>query len=200
MIFEPVALAGAYLIKLEPHGDERGSFARTMCSKEFAEHGMDFSFVQQNMSVTQFAGTIRGMHYQKPPHSEAKLIRCVRGAVLDVIVDLRAGSPTYMEHASFRLDDENRHQLYIPTGFAHGFQTLADDVEMTYLMSKAHAPGTEAGLRYDDPVLGIDWPLPVAVIADKDLRWPLLRSSGAAIDIVQATVAFEPSLGGAING
>lgn len=193
MIFEPTALAGAYLIKLEPHGDERGSFARTMCSKEFADHGMDFSFVQQNMSVTRVAGTIRGMHYQKPPHSEAKLIRCVRGAVLDVIVDLRDGSPTYGKHAGFRLDDENRHQLYIPVGFAHGFQTLVDDVEMTYLMSKAHAPGTEAGLRYDDPALGIDWPLPVAVIADKDLLWPPLRGHDVSSDIARDTVAFEPS-------
>ena len=192
MIFEPSPLAGACLIRLEPHGDERGCFARTMCSREFADHGLDFGFVQQNMSVTRHAGTIRGMHFQKSPHSEAKLIRCVRGAVLDVIVDLRTDSPTYLQHASFRLDDENRHQLFIPVGFAHGFQTLVDHVEMTYLMSKAHAPGTEGGMRYDDPVLGIDWPLPVRVIADKDLRWPPLQGRGASTTVGDDAVAFEP--------
>jgi dTDP-4-dehydrorhamnose 3,5-epimerase len=195
MIFEPSALAGAYLIRLEPHRDERGSFARTMCHWEFAERGLDVSFVQQNMSTTRYSGTIRGMHIQKTPHCEAKLIRCVHGAVLDVIIDLRVGSPTYLQHASFRLDDENQHQLYIPAGFAHGFQTLVDNVEMTYLMSQRYIPGAEAGLRYDDPALAIAWPLPASVVADKDRTWPLVQSASASIPVTETILTIAPDRG-----
>lgn len=174
MIFHPTTLPGAFIIELELRADARGSFARTMCRDEFAEHGLVTEFAQQNLSCSVHAGTLRGMHFQKPPYAEAKLIRCVRGAVLDVIVDLRPDSPSYMRHEAFELSAANRRQIYVPQGFAHGFQTLVDDVEMTYLISAPYTPAAEAGLRYDDPRLGIAWPRPVTVLSERDQRWPLL--------------------------
>ena len=179
MIFHRTTLAGAYLIELEPRGDERGVFARTMCREEFAAHGLATDYPQQNLSVSARAGTLRGLHFQRPPHAEAKLVRCVRGAVLDVIVDLRPDSPSSMRHEAFELRAGDWRQLYVPPGFAHGFQTLVDDVEMTYLMSAPYAPGMDGGLRHDDPRLGIEWPLPVTVISERDRAWPLLPPSGA---------------------
>lgn len=177
MIVRETDLADARLIDIEPRGDERGMFARTFCSEEFAAAGLETVFVQQNTSVSRHRGTVRGMHYQRPPHAEAKLVRCVRGAICDVIVDMRRGSPTFLRHQAFELTAENRRQLFIPKGFAHGFQTLADDTEVNYLMSTAYAPGTEGGVRHDDPLLDIRWPLPVGVIADKDSGWPLIDSA-----------------------
>jgi len=174
MIFEETAISGCFIITPVPHGDERGRFARTMCRTEFADHGLSADFVQQNMSVTAQAGTIRGLHFQRPPHAEAKLIRCVRGAVLDVVVDLRSLSATRLTVVQVELSDTNCRQIYVPPGCAHGFQTLEDDVEMTYLMSTAHAPEFEGGLRNDDPVLAIDWPLPVAQISQRDAAFPLI--------------------------
>lgn len=174
MKYHATPLADALLIELEPRGDERGVFARTMCVEEFAARGIAGPFVQQNLSVSAKAGTLRGLHFQRAPHEEGKLLRCVRGAILDVIVDLRPASPTFLRHAAFELDDRNRHQLWVPPGFAHGFQTLVDDVEVSYLVTAAYAPAAEGGLRWNDPQLGIAWPLPVSTISDKDAAWPLL--------------------------
>ncbi len=181
MIFHKTTLQDAWLIEIEPRGDERGIFARTMCREEFAAHGMAQDFVQQNMSTSAKAGTLRGMHFQRAPHMEAKLVRCIRGAVLDVIVDLRAGSPSYLRHEAFELTADNRRQLYVPPGFAHSFQTLVDDSEVSYLVSAAYAPQSEGGLRYDDPLLGISWPLPITAISDKDATWPYLVPNGPPI-------------------
>lgn len=178
MKFQSTTLADAWLIDLEPRGDARGMFARTMCAGEFAAHGLRTQFVQQNMSISAERGTLRGMHFQRPPHAEAKLIRCIRGAILDVIVDLRRDSPTFLRHEAFELTADNRRQLYVPEGFAHGFQTLSDDVEVTYLVSAAYAPASESGVRWDDPRLGIAWPLPVSTISDKDATWPLIDFDG----------------------
>lgn len=174
MIFHDTELKDARLIELRLLGDDRGAFARTFSRDEFAEAGMASDYVQQNMSVSARKGTVRGMHFQRAPHTEAKLIRCLRGAILDVIVDLRADSPSYLRHQGFELSAGNRHQLYVPPGFAHGFQTLTDDVEVSYLVSAAYAPAAEGGLRHDDPLLGIDWPMAATVISPKDAAWPLL--------------------------
>lgn len=175
MKFRATTLQDARLIELEPRVDDRGVFARTMCVDELAAEGLCTSYVQQNMSISRHRGTVRGMHLQRPPHSEAKLIRCLRGAILDVIVDLRRGSSSFLQHQAFELTEDNWHQLYVPERFAHGFQTLTDDVEVTYLVSARYAPGMEIGLRFDDPALGIKWPLTVSVISDKDAGWPLLK-------------------------
>lgn len=175
MFFAPTSLADAYLIRPDRRVDDRGYFARTMCYDEFAERGLVSDFVQQSVSVTAKAGTVRGLHFQYPPYGEAKLVRCVRGAIQDIILDLRQDSPTYLRSEGFRLDAENGHQLYVPPGFAHSFQTLVDDVEVTYLISAPYTPDAQGGLRYDDPELGIEWPLPVAAISPRDLAWPLIH-------------------------
>lgn len=174
MIFHQTQLNDAWLVELELRGDQRGFFARTMCRDEFARHGLVSEFVQQNTSFSAQRGTLRGMHYQVRPHAEAKLVRCIRGAIVDVIVDLREDSSTYLQHQLFELTDANRHQLYVPPGFAHSFQTLTDDVEVSYLVSAPYTPQAERGLRYNDERLGIDWPVPVTVISDKDAAWPLI--------------------------
>jgi dTDP-4-dehydrorhamnose 3,5-epimerase len=175
MFFTPTLLEDAYLIQPDRHCDDRGYFARTMCFDEFAEHGLVCEFVQQSVSFTAKAGTIRGLHFQYPPFGEAKLVRCSRGAIQDVIVDLRPGSRTYLRSQGFRLDEVNGHQLYVPPGFAHSFQTLVDNVEVCYLISERYAPEAQGGLRYDDPQLGIEWPLPVAEISPRDMGWPLIQ-------------------------
>lgn len=175
MIFHKTTLLDAKLIDLETRGDSRGFFARTMCRDEFAKQGMDTDYVQQNMSASVHKGTLRGMHYQRAPHAEAKLIRCVRGAIIDIIVDLRPNSPSFLKHEAFELTEENRRQLYVPRGFAHGFQTLTDNVEVTYLVSAFYTPSAERGLRYDDPQLGIRWPAEVTTISEKDASWPLIE-------------------------
>lgn len=172
MIFTETALAGAYLIDVEPRQDERGFFARTYCRREFTERGLNPEVVQCNTSFNFKAGTVRGMHYQKPPASEAKLVRCIRGGILDVIVDLRSGSSTYGKHFATELTADNRRALFIPEFFAHGFQTLADDTEVHYQMSEFYDPKSGAGYRYDDPRLAIFWPLPVTLISAQDLAWP----------------------------
>jgi dTDP-4-dehydrorhamnose 3,5-epimerase len=174
MKFVPTALAGAYIIEVEPHADSRGFFARTFCAREFARHGLETDFVQCSVSMNRTRGTLRGMHYQLPPAGEVKLVRCTAGAIHDVIVDLRQDSPTYRQHFSVDLTAQNRCALYVPKTFAHGFQTLEDDTEIFYQMSAFYAPDKSAGVRFDDPKFGIQWPLPVAAIADKDRTWPLL--------------------------
>lgn len=180
MIFHETTLKDAFVIELEKRGDDRGFFARTMCREEFKVRGLDTDYVQQNTSFSVHRGTIRGMHYQLAPYTEAKLVRCIEGAIVDIIVDLRQDSPTYMRHEQFDLNDENRRQLYVPRGFAHAFQAVSDNVEVSYLVSAPYVPSAERGVRYSDPRLGIQWPLPVTVISDKDASWPLLEESSAA--------------------
>lgn len=175
MIFRELPLAGAYLIELEPHRDERGLFARAWCREEFGRLGLATDFVQGNVSVNPEPGTLRGLHYQRAPHGEAKLVRCVRGAIYDVIVDLRRDSPTYLQWIGTELSPAALRMLYVPEDFAHGFQTLEPDSEINYLVSAAYAPEAGAGLRYDDPALAVDWPRPVTRISDQDRSWPLLE-------------------------
>jgi len=172
MRFLETDLYGARLIDLEPVRDARGFFSRTFCVKEFAAHGLETSFVQHSLSYSAARGTLRGMHFQTPPHAEVKVVDCVKGAIFDVIIDIRPQSPTFRQWRGFELTAENRRQLYIPAGFAHGFETLSDDAEVRYLISAFYEPSAASGLRYDDPAFAISWPLPIAVISDKDRVWP----------------------------
>lgn len=174
MLFHQTKFKDAKLIELEAHGDERGFFARTMCRAEFELHGLLGDFVQQNTSFSAKRGTLRGLHYQREPHAEAKLVRCLRGSIVDVIVDIREDSETYMHYQLFELTEANRYQLYVPPGFAHSFQTLTDDVEVSYLVSAAYHPEAESGLRYNDERLAIEWPIPPTVVSEKDANWPLI--------------------------
>ena len=172
MRFSQTELCGAWLIEPVPARDERGFFARTFCVQEFEDHGLTTRFVQHSASQSATMGTLRGMHFQRAPHSEVKVVTCLSGAVWDVIVDLRPKSPTYRRWQGFELTAANRRQLYIPKGFAHGFQTLCDDVEVGYLISTFYAPAAASGVRHDDPAFAIDWPLPVSSISEKDRTWP----------------------------
>jgi dTDP-4-dehydrorhamnose 3,5-epimerase len=171
-------IPGAFIIELEQRADSRGFFARTFCVREFAEHGLITTVAQCNTSYNHRRGTLRGLHYQSEPAPEAKLVRCVSGAIYDVIVDMRPNSPTYLRHVGVELSAANRRQLYIPELFAVGYQTLTDDAEVAYQVSAFYAPETERGLRHDDPALGIAWPLPVTEISPKDAAWPLLAMEG----------------------
>ncbi len=174
MIFNETSIQGVYIIDLELSKDNRGFFARTFCAQEFEERGLQPAVAQCSLSFNHKKGTLRGIHFQIPPVSEAKLVRCTQGAIYDVIVDLRAGSPTYLSHIGVALTAENRRLLYVPEMFAHGFQTLADNTEVAYQITEFYTPGYSRGLRYDDPKLAIDWPLPVTTISNKDTTWPLL--------------------------
>lgn len=174
MIFTETPLSGAYMIDLERRGDARGFFARTFCAREFADHGLATEFVQGNMSLSATAGTLRGLHFQHPPAEETKLMRCVQGAMWDVIVDTRPTSPTYLQGFGVELSAENGRALYVPKGFAHGFQTLAPDTIAFYMVDEFYTPGVEDGFRHDDPALGLEWPMAVTEISDKDRNWPLI--------------------------
>ena len=174
MKFTPLPLSGAFRVDLEPRGDARGFFARLFCAEEFAAHGLAARWVQCNTSFTAAQGTLRGLHFQRPPAAETKLLRCLRGAIFDVIVDLRSGSPTYGRWHGERLDDANRSMICVPEGFAHGFQTLTPDVEMLYFHSAAYSPAHEGGLRWDDPGVAVDWPLAVTEVAARDAAFPTL--------------------------
>jgi dTDP-4-dehydrorhamnose 3,5-epimerase len=178
VIFRDTDLHGAKLINAQRHGDARGYFGRLYCVEEFRAQGLPHTFVQQNISVSTWRGTLQGLHYQIEPHAEAKLVRCIRGAIVDVIVDLRPDSPTFMQWADFTLTAENQTQLLVPEGFAHGFQTLADDTEVTYLVSHPHTPSAQRGIRWDDPMLAIEWPLPPSQISETDQNWPDFRPRG----------------------
>jgi dTDP-4-dehydrorhamnose 3,5-epimerase len=178
MIFTETKLPGAYLIDIKKLKDERGFFARGWCQKEFEDHGLVPHVLQANISYNIRKGTLRGMHYQVAPYAETKLIRCVRGALYDVIIDLRPDSPTYMQWLGVELSAESYKMLYVPEGFAHGFQTLVDNTEATYQVSQFYTPGAEGGLRYNDPAFGIEWPLEVQVISDKDKSWPDFKRGG----------------------
>ncbi len=172
MQFHRTMLGGVWIIHLEPARDSRGFFTRTFCVSEFGVYGLETSYPQHSISFSVRKGTLRGMHFQREPHSEAKLVRCVNGAIWDVIIDIRPDSPTYRQWQGFELSSRNGHQLYIPKGLAHGFQTLSDDVEVNYLISEPYAPHSATGIRYDDPAFAIKWPLPVTEISEKDLKWP----------------------------
>lgn len=171
MRFEETELPGAYRVGLERHGDERGFFARAFCREEFGEHALETDVVQANLSLSRHRGTLRGLHFQLPPAAEVKMVRCLRGAIYDVILDLRPGSPTCGDWLGVELDDEAREMLYVPEGFAHGFQTLTDDAEVFYMVTAPYAPGRERGVRYDDPQFGVEWPIEVAEISEKDRSW-----------------------------
>jgi len=172
MRFTELELAGAWLIEIEPHRDERGFFARTYCAREFEEHGLVSMIAQCSTSFNAKRGTVRGMHYQTVPHAEEKVVRCTAGSIFDVIVDIRPDSPMYARWCGVELSAVNRRMLYIPVGFAHGFQTLSDNAEVHYLISAFYEPSTARGLRYNDPTFAIDWPLPISVISAKDEAWP----------------------------
>lgn len=172
MKFTPLPLAGAYLIDLEKRGDERGFFARFFCEAEFAKQGLATRFVQINTSLTGKQGTLRGMHYQLPPAAEVKVVRCVRGALYDVILDLRPHSPTFGRSAGAELSADNRTMMYVPEGFAHGFVTLQPDTEAIYLVSATYSPESERGIRFDDPKFAIRWPVVPTELSDKDRQWP----------------------------
>ncbi len=180
MLFTETPLAGAFVIDLEERPDARGFFARSFCMTEFEAHGLKPAVAQCNLSYNHHRGTLRGMHYQVQPAAEAKLVRCTRGGIYDVIVDLRPDSPTYLRHFGVELTEANRRALYVPEMFAHGYLALSDGAEVTYQVSEVYTPGCERGLRFDDPTLAIVWPIPITVISDKDKAWPLLEETAAA--------------------
>jgi dTDP-4-dehydrorhamnose 3,5-epimerase len=173
MKFHPTPLKGVYLIEMEKHGDDRGFFARAYCEREFADAGLVANFVQANNVLSARRGTLRGLHYQLPPAAEVKVVRALRGALYDVVVDLRPGSSTYLKSFGAELNDQNKLCMYVPRGFAHGMITLVDNVETFYLVSDFYAPERERGLRYDDPVLDIEWPVSPVEISQKDSTWPV---------------------------
>lgn len=177
MIFTVTKLAGAFIVDLERREDNRGYFARAFCQREFADHGLNPLIAQANVAHNRLRGTVRGMHFQYPPAAETKLVRCTRGAILDIIVDLRPESPTYLQHVAVELNEENGRALYVPERFAHGYQVLADGTDTSYQVGEFYAPGVEGGLRYDDPRLELEWPLPVSEISEKDLGWALLADA-----------------------
>ena len=172
MILTETELPGAYVIDLEPIEDPRGFFARAWSDEEFAAHGLETQIAQCNVSFNERTGTLRGMHFQRAPHEEVKLIRCTRGALFDVIVDLRPGSPRFCRWLGVELSADNRRALYVPRGFAHGFQTLTDGTEVFYMISTPHVPDAADGVRWNDPAFGIVWPHEPTEISDKDARWP----------------------------
>ncbi|NLT23691.1 MAG: dTDP-4-dehydrorhamnose 3,5-epimerase [Syntrophorhabdus sp.] len=174
MRFGETPLGGAYVIELDPFVDERGTFARTFCAREFAAIGFTGRIVQVNHSISARRGTVRGMHFQVPPAAETKIIRCVNGAVFDVMVDLRASSPTFLKWYGFEMSAENMRMAYIPEGFAHGFQALADNAALIYHHTEFYSPEHERGLRFDDPRLAIRWPLPVTLVSGKDMSYSML--------------------------
>jgi dTDP-4-dehydrorhamnose 3,5-epimerase len=181
MIFTATSVVDAWVIDLEPHADARGFFARAFDAEEFERHGCKPVIVQANISYNSTKGTLRGMHMQVDPPEESKLVRCTRGAVYDVIVDMRPESPSYLQHAAVELTADNRRALYVPPMCAHGFQTLVDDAEVTYHVGDVYRPSHERGLLHDDPALGIDWPLPVTVISEKDAAWARLEPAKATV-------------------
>jgi len=171
MIFVETTLKGAYVLEIERREDSRGFFARTFCQREFETHGLKPLIAQGNIAFNRARGTLRGMHFQYPSAAETKLVRCTRGAILDIIVDLRPESLTYLEHFAVELSEENCLGLFVPERFAHGYQVLRDGTETSYQVGEFYEPGSEGGLLHDDPRLGLQWPLPVSAISDKDRAW-----------------------------
>ena len=181
MIFTETKLKGAFIVDLEPRGDDRGFFARAFCQREFEAHGLKPLIAQANISFNYNKGTVRGLHFQFPPAAETKFVRCSRGAILDVIVDLRPESSTYLQYVAVELSADNRRGLYVPERFAHGYQVLEDRTETTYQVGEFYTPAAESGVRYSDPRLAIEWPLPVTDMSPKDRVWPLLDDVEAEI-------------------
>jgi len=181
MIVSETGLAGAKILDIDRREDARGFFARVFCARELAAAGLDPGVAQGNVSFNHHKGTLRGMHFQRPPHAETKLVRCTRGAILDVIVDLRPESATYLRHAAVELTADNRRSLFVPRRFAHGYQVLEDASEVMYLTGEFYTPSAEGGLRFDDPRLGIAWPLPATEMSPKDRVWPLLDACEAEL-------------------
>jgi dTDP-4-dehydrorhamnose 3,5-epimerase len=196
MIFTPTPIMGACVIELEKRGDERGFFARVFCEREFAAHGLVSHFAQFNNSLSAERGTLRGMHYQLPPRAETKLVRCVRGSLWDVVLDLRRESPTFGRWFGTELTAENRRMLYVPKGCAHGFVTLTDHTEAFYFADEFYAPELERGVRWNDAHFDIRWPIAPAVLSEKDSRWPDFDPAyhlGPANDVPAAGAADSPS-------
>ena len=194
MIFTETPLPGAFIIDLETRRDDRGFFARAFCRREFEDHGLHPVVTQANIAFNVRTAIVRGLHFQFPPAAETKLVRCTRGAIHDVIVDLRPESPTYLRHTGVDLTADNHRALYVPERFAHGYQVLEDNTEVTYQVGEFYTPSAESGLRYDDARLGIAWPLPVAEVSDKDRAWPamdevesVLRSRMTVPELTAAT-------------
>ena len=181
MRFTETKLAGAYLVDLERREDDRGWFARMFCRREFSELGINPDLAQANVAFNRRRGTVRGMHFQYPPSAEQKYVRCTRGAILDVLVDLRPESPTFLQHVAVELSAENGRGVLIPQRFAHGYQTLVDETETTYLVDEFYAPEAEDGLPYDDPDLGIAWPLRVSQVSPKDQAWILYAENARTV-------------------
>lgn len=181
MIFKETELKGAFILELERREDERGFFARAFCQHEFAEHGLEPVIAQANIAYNKKKGTLRGMHFQYPPHAETKLVRATRGSILDIIVDLRPESPTFLESVSVELSADSHRALYVPERFAHGYQALEDDTETSYQVGEFYAPGSEGGLSPLDPRLGLKWPLPVTIISAKDSAWKHLEEVGPEV-------------------
>lgn len=190
MIFTETKLKGAFIVDLDRKTDERGFFARTFCQHEFREHGLRSVTAQTNVALNAKKGTLRGMHFQYPPAAETKLVRCIRGALLDIIVDLRPESPTYLDHIGVELNEDNMRALYVPERFAHGFQALRDNTVTSYQMGEFYKPNAESGFRYDDPLLGLAWPLPVSVMSPKDRA---LRSLREIEDEVKCRMSRAPT-------
>jgi len=181
MIFVETKLEGAFVVEVERREDNRGFFARAFCQHEFEAHGLKPIIAQGNIAFNCKKGTIRGMHFQFPPAAETKLVRCTRGAILDIIVDLRPESVTYLDHIAVELTEDNFRALFVPERFAHGYQVLRDNTDTSYQVGEFYTPGCEGGLLYDDPRLGLEWPLPVTVISDKDRNWKRLDEQGEEI-------------------
>jgi len=175
MRFTDTDVAGAKVIDPTPHQDDRGRFMRAWCSKEFVEHGIKFVPLQANMGLSVRKGTVRGMHFQEAPALEAKLVRCTRGAMFDVVLDLRQESPSYRRWYGAELSAENGRMLYVPEGCAHGYQTLEESTEMYYMASEFYTPNAARGARFDDPAFGIQWPLAASVVSEQDRNWPLVQ-------------------------
>lgn len=177
MIFEPTPLKDAWVISLKRLGDDRGFFARAFCRREFEEHGIDPTIVQCNTSFNKDAGTLRGMHYQVDPAPETKMVRCTRGSLYDVIIDMRKDSPSYLQHFGIELTPDNGKMLFVPGNFAHGFLTLEPDTQAFYMVGGYYTPECERGLRYNDPTFKIEWPGPINIISEKDTSWPLMEGN-----------------------
>jgi dTDP-4-dehydrorhamnose 3,5-epimerase len=189
LIFTETKLAGAFIIDLERREDSRGFFARAFCQNEFEVHGLKPVIAQANVAHNKSKGTLRGMHFQYPPAAETKLVRCTRGAIVDIIVDLRPESRTYLQHVAVELNEDNQRALYVPERFAHGYQVLRDSTDTTYMVGEFYTPDAEGGLMYNDPRLALEWPLPVSIVSEKDQKFRLL-------DEIEPELKQKMSLGG----
>src|SRR5882672_7315045 len=199
MIFTETNLKGAFVIDLERREDSRWFFARAFCQHEFDAHGLKPVIAQANLAFNVKKGTVRGMHFQYPPAAETKLVRCTRGAILDIIVDLRPESPTYLQHIEVELSEDNGRSLFVPERFGHGYQTLRDQTETSYQVGEFYTPGVEGGLMYNDPALKLTWPLPVSVISEKDAVWKLLDEQEPEIKRRMSQSQPEPAVGSGKN-